>query len=410
MRMRSRKSAGAVAEADRRVVVARRDDDGRDRGQPRQRPLEELHRLDGRHAPVVDVARDEHGVDGHAVGRVLDELADAVEHSRLRLVEVHAVERAPEVPVGGVEQPHATTVGPRADTLPADTPTAPARRRARRGASQPRPSVLGSYRDRMDQATRRRLQRGQHRRAGRRLRHRPVPLLPPGLPLAQRRDPHGQHDRPRLRAARARRRPAAHPPAARAPARRARLRVLVTEPRPLLVVPDSSGAVRVLDPRARPAVVPRCRRARLPQHPGRLPPLPRPPRHRAARGGRTTASTSPTPSTRLARPTACARSAPTAAARSTAPCSRPGWSTRSRSCSTRSSRATRMASASSRCRTRAAPGGIRLRLEEVERLPDGALCCATRPPPTPVCREPALHVEGGLTAYRSRAVELSRRS
>jgi hypothetical protein len=104
-------------------VVARGDDHGRHGREPREGPLEELHRLDRWHAPVVDVARDEDGIDGDAVRRVLDELADAVEHSRLRLVEVHAVERAPEVPVGGVEQPHATTVGLRADTLPRDTPT-----------------------------------------------------------------------------------------------------------------------------------------------------------------------------------------------------------------------------------------------------------------------------------------------
>ncbi|GAA3705750.1 hypothetical protein GCM10022399_23150 [Terrabacter ginsenosidimutans] len=34
------------------------------------------------------------------------------------------MERAPEVPVGGVEQPHATTVGPRTDTFTTDTPSA----------------------------------------------------------------------------------------------------------------------------------------------------------------------------------------------------------------------------------------------------------------------------------------------
>ncbi|GAA2486961.1 hypothetical protein GCM10009858_26180 [Terrabacter carboxydivorans] len=47
------------------------------------------------------------------------------------------MERAPEVPVGGVEQPHATTVGPRADTLATDTPVGGAALRQRRRVGRP---------------------------------------------------------------------------------------------------------------------------------------------------------------------------------------------------------------------------------------------------------------------------------
>ena len=74
------------------------------------------------------------------------------------------MERAPEVPVGGVEQPHATTVGPRADTPTTDTPTGPApvaerSPTTRLVAVDHRPSGRaavggGSYRDRMERPDR----------------------------------------------------------------------------------------------------------------------------------------------------------------------------------------------------------------------------------------------------------------
>src|SRR6478735_6119546 len=133
--------ARAVAEADRGVVVSRGDDERGDGREPREGPLEQLDRLDGRDAAVVHVAGHEHRVDRDAVGRVLDELAEALQDSRLRLVEVDAVERPPEVPVGGVEQPHATTVGPAADTSDADTPDDARHAATPRGRHEPAPGV-----------------------------------------------------------------------------------------------------------------------------------------------------------------------------------------------------------------------------------------------------------------------------
>ena len=274
-----------------------------------ERPLEELDRLDRRHAPVVDVAGHEHRIDRHAVGRVLDELADALEHSRLRLVEVHAVERAPEVPVGGVEQPHASTVGPRADTLPADTPAdGRSPTVAHRTVRRHRPSIVGAgpYRDRM---VRPRVvvynevsidgrvvgfdtDPSRYYRLG--FRWRSDAILMGSTTALAFGPPEPVADQRRTL-----------PPPERLPVVPG-FESLVTEPRPLLVVPDSRGVVRswihaLAQPWYRDIVVLVTRST-----PRRLPALPRPPRHRARSRPAATASTWPQPSTASRPRTACA--------------------------------------------------------------------------------------------------------
>ena len=70
--------------------------------EPGERVLAERDRVHRRDGPVVDVARDEDGV--HPLGaRGVDEV---VEEFRLRLSQVGPVERPPEVPVRGVQEPH----------------------------------------------------------------------------------------------------------------------------------------------------------------------------------------------------------------------------------------------------------------------------------------------------------------
>ena len=70
--------------------------------EPHQALREQLDGLGRGHRPVVDVAADEHGVDplgAHDVDEV-------VEVGGLGVEQPHLVERAPQVPVGGVDQPH----------------------------------------------------------------------------------------------------------------------------------------------------------------------------------------------------------------------------------------------------------------------------------------------------------------
>src|SRR5580692_7569490 len=70
--------------------------------EPGERVLAERDRVHRRDGPVVDVARDEDGV--HALGaRGLDEV---VEERRLRFSQVGPVERPPEMPVRGMQEPH----------------------------------------------------------------------------------------------------------------------------------------------------------------------------------------------------------------------------------------------------------------------------------------------------------------
>ncbi len=88
------------------VVVARRDDHVRVLGEPRHRLREEGDGVHRRDRAVVDVARDDDRVDRLGAGQ-LDEV---VEVRGLVLQQVDPVQRAPEVPVGGVQDAHARTV------------------------------------------------------------------------------------------------------------------------------------------------------------------------------------------------------------------------------------------------------------------------------------------------------------
>ncbi len=84
------------------VVAADQDHPGAGRAQPGERVLVKRHRVNRRDGPVVDVARHEHGV--HPRGpRRLDEV---VEERGLCLPQVETVQRPPEVPVRGMQEPH----------------------------------------------------------------------------------------------------------------------------------------------------------------------------------------------------------------------------------------------------------------------------------------------------------------
>jgi energy-coupling factor transporter ATP-binding protein EcfA2 len=90
-------------EPQRRVVVAAdQDHPGAGAAEPGERVLAERDRVHRGDGPVIDVARDEDGV--HPLGaRGLDEV---VEEFRLRLSQVGPVERPPEMPVRGMQEPH----------------------------------------------------------------------------------------------------------------------------------------------------------------------------------------------------------------------------------------------------------------------------------------------------------------
>ena len=64
----------------------------------------ERHRVHRRHRAVVDVARDEHGVHSLPARR----LHEVIEAPLLRLAQVGLMQRAPEMPVGRVQEPHGT--------------------------------------------------------------------------------------------------------------------------------------------------------------------------------------------------------------------------------------------------------------------------------------------------------------
>jgi hypothetical protein len=101
------------------VVVVAGDGDDRDAvaGQAHQRAVDQLLRRRRRCRGVVEVARDEHGVD--LVGP--RDRHDLAEH-RLLLVEAGAtLEGLADVPVGGVQEAHrAAIVGATPDTLGED--------------------------------------------------------------------------------------------------------------------------------------------------------------------------------------------------------------------------------------------------------------------------------------------------
>ena len=84
------------------VIAADQDHPSARRPEPDERVLivgDRVHRRDG---PVVDVARDEHGV--HALG--CHRVDEVVEECRLRVSQIGPMERPPEVPVRGVQEPH----------------------------------------------------------------------------------------------------------------------------------------------------------------------------------------------------------------------------------------------------------------------------------------------------------------
>ncbi len=104
---------GPEAEASGGVVVAADEhDSGARGGQPAERVVEDGDRIDRGQRPVVDVAGDDHHVDAlgpHRLDQEVDELP-------LGRQQVLPVEGPPEVPVGGVQQPHSPTVGGGSDT------------------------------------------------------------------------------------------------------------------------------------------------------------------------------------------------------------------------------------------------------------------------------------------------------
>ncbi len=73
--------------------------------QPVQHVVEHRDRFQPRQRPVVDVSGDQHGV--HALGP--DHVHQVVQEGALGVVQALPVERAPEMPVGGMQQSH----GPR---------------------------------------------------------------------------------------------------------------------------------------------------------------------------------------------------------------------------------------------------------------------------------------------------------
>ncbi len=114
------------------VVVAAGDDDLRPGvEQPVEGVVEQAHGVDRRERPVVHVAGHDHRLDGLGP----DHLDQVVEEPGLRGEQVDTVEGTTEVPVRGVQQPHAPTVGTASDIR---------RDRVRRGGC-----VVGSPRTRV---------------------------------------------------------------------------------------------------------------------------------------------------------------------------------------------------------------------------------------------------------------------
>ena len=97
---------GGEAEAAGGVVVAGGQDHPGALGQAAQRLIEEGDGVIGRDGAVIDVPSDEDGVD--RLGG--DELDEMVGEGGVRVIEHAPVEGASQVPVGGVEDPHADTV------------------------------------------------------------------------------------------------------------------------------------------------------------------------------------------------------------------------------------------------------------------------------------------------------------
>ena len=103
---------GGEAEAAGGVVVTGGQDHPGALGQATQRLIQEGDGVIGRDGAVVDVPGDEDGI--NRLGG--DELDEVVGEGGVRVIEHAPVEGAPQVPVGGVEDPHADTVSQPTDS------------------------------------------------------------------------------------------------------------------------------------------------------------------------------------------------------------------------------------------------------------------------------------------------------
>ena len=104
--------ARSETEAPRAVVVAAAHHDARTGGgEPGERIIGQADRVDMGERTVVDVSRDHDHVDGLRG----DHLEEVVDERTLVAEQVLAVEGPPQVPVGGVEDAHGTTVDPGTD-------------------------------------------------------------------------------------------------------------------------------------------------------------------------------------------------------------------------------------------------------------------------------------------------------
>ena len=97
-----REQPGAIAQAAKRIVVAGRDHRGGDGQQRAERVLEQLEGFGGGHGVVEHVPGDDDQV--HVL--VGGDAADLGHGGALRVQQSHLVQRAAEVPVGRVQDPH----------------------------------------------------------------------------------------------------------------------------------------------------------------------------------------------------------------------------------------------------------------------------------------------------------------
>jgi hypothetical protein len=87
----------------RRVVVAGAEDHRRaGLDDAHERVIEQAHRVRSGHCPVVDVAGHEHHIDALGAHRV----DQVVQEQFVSAAQLHTVQPAAQMPVGGVEQTH----------------------------------------------------------------------------------------------------------------------------------------------------------------------------------------------------------------------------------------------------------------------------------------------------------------
>ena len=128
------------AEPDGGVVVAAGDHEGGTGvGDPGDRVVPQLDGLRGRDGPVEDVPAEQDRV--HLL--LADHLHQVVDPRPVRRSQVRPVQGAAQVPVGGVEQAHATTLGRGPDTTPQARPVAGVAGLERPWTVSPRPQAVG---------------------------------------------------------------------------------------------------------------------------------------------------------------------------------------------------------------------------------------------------------------------------